>query len=91
MLTLFTFTFAKRGIQCNIAHRTQIKTFRTKTTLAPFMTVHADCVIFFGIRNLLGTIVYHPDVWVRFWFMVRVRVRVRVMVGITVSMVLMAG
>ena len=24
MLTLFTFTFAKRQIQCNIAHQTQI-------------------------------------------------------------------
>ena len=25
MLTLFTFTFAKRRIQCNIAHRTKKK------------------------------------------------------------------
>ena len=25
ILTLFTFTFAKRGIQCNIAHRTQLR------------------------------------------------------------------
>ena len=34
MLTLFTFTFAKRRIQCNVAHRVQIRWFRTQTTLA---------------------------------------------------------
>ena len=28
MFTLFTFTFAKRRIQCNIAHRTHIRTQR---------------------------------------------------------------
>ena len=29
MFTLFTFTFAKRQIQCNIAHRTHVWKFRT--------------------------------------------------------------
>ena len=57
MFTLFTFTFAKRWFQCNIAHRTQIRKFRTHTALCPFLTVW---VIFFGIHKLLGTIVNHP-------------------------------
>ena len=43
MLTWFMFTFAKRWIQCNIAHRTHnIRTFWTQTTSAPFLTVWAD-------------------------------------------------
>ena len=42
MLTLFTSTFAKRRIQCNIDHRTHIKRFRTQTTSAPFRPVYAD-------------------------------------------------
>ena len=32
----------RRQIPCNIAHRTQIRRFRTQTTLAPFLTVYAD-------------------------------------------------
>ena len=35
---LLTFTFAKQWVQCNIAHRTQIRRFRTKNTSAPFLT-----------------------------------------------------
>ena len=38
VLTLFTFTSAKRQIQCKMAHRTQIMRFRTQTTSAPFLT-----------------------------------------------------
>ena len=33
---------SKRWIQCNIAHRMQTKTFRTKTTSVAFLTVYAD-------------------------------------------------
>ena len=36
ILTLFTFTFAKRWVLCNFAHRTQIRRFRTPP---PFSSV----------------------------------------------------
>ena len=39
MLSLFTFTFAKRLIQCNISKRMHIRKFRTQNTSALFLTV----------------------------------------------------
>ena len=42
MLTLFTFRFAKRRIQFNVARRTHIRKFRTQTTSVSFLTVYAD-------------------------------------------------
>ena len=45
--TLFTFTFANRGIQCNIAHRTQFCScsvyYHSTDTIAGLTSTRCDC------------------------------------------------
>ena len=52
MLTLFTFTFAKRRIQCNIAHRSHIRTFLAQTHVLAIRTAD-DLIIFCTVKFVL--------------------------------------
>ena len=68
MLTLFTFNFAKCGIQCNIVHRKQITRFRTRTNLAPIQSTPQIRVrivynLFMVRVSSLVTQNINPDAW----------------------------